>query len=82
MTSPFIKHRSKVLGGYGAAQFLESAVLAMYNGQDYKTGLSRLTNLDQDHLAAFLEMAESYARNGENDPAFMELAQECVSRRE
>lgn len=82
MTSPFVTHRKKVLGGYGAAEFLQSVVLAMYNGQGYKTGLTGLTNLDQDHLVAFLEITESYARNGENDQEFLALACECKNLRD
>jgi hypothetical protein len=82
MTSPFATHRDKVLGGYGAAFFLQSIVLAMYNGKGFATGLSGLTNLDEDHLEAFLEMTKAYSRNGENDPEFHRLANDCLGRRE
>jgi len=82
MNSPFITHRNKVLGNYGAANFLQSVVLAMYNGQALKVGLNGLTNLDCNHLTAFLEMTTSYARNGENDLAFLALACECLELRD
>jgi len=78
MISPFITHRNKVLGNYGAACFLRSVVLAMYNGQGHKVGLSGLTNLDRTHLTAFLELTNSYARHGENDDLFLALAVECL----
>jgi hypothetical protein len=78
MISPFITHRNKVLGNYGAASFLRSVVLAMYNGQVHKIGLSGLTNLDGIHLAAFLELTSAYSHHGENDEAFLALASECL----
>lgn len=74
--SPFTTHRDKVLGQYGTASWLRSVVLAMWNGTGYQVGLSRLTSLDADHYAAFSEMIKSYHENGENDPAFMALANE------
>jgi hypothetical protein len=54
----------------------------MYNGKGFATGLSGLTNLDEDHLEAFLEMTKAYSRNGENDPEFHRLANDCLGRRE
>lgn len=82
MISPFVTHRKKILGNYGAGHFLQSVVLAMYNGRLYKADLSGLTNLDQEHLEVFLKMTASYACYGENDSAFLSLARECVELRE
>lgn len=82
MVSPFIIHREKILGNYGAAHFLQSIMLAMYNGKIYKADLCGLTNLDQEHLEAFLQMTVAYARHGENDSIFLSLARECLERRD
>ena len=82
MISPFLTHRNKVLGNYGAADFLRSVVLAMYNGHSHKVSLSGLTNLDRDHITAFLELTSSYARHGENDDLFLALACECLELRD
>jgi len=78
--SPFITHRDKVLGHYGTASFLRAIVLALWNGTDYKVGLSSINNLDQEHYAAFLEMIGQYRNIGESDPAFMSLADEVRAR--
>ncbi len=75
--SPFVTHRSKILGQYGAAEWLRDAVLSMWNGSTYKVGLSKLVNLDDEHFRALSEMLDSYRRHGENDPAFMKIAEEC-----
>lgn len=78
--SPFSTHRDKVLGHYGTASFLRAVVLALWNGNGYKVGLSSICNLDQDHYAAFLEMIGHYRNFGESDRAFMALAKEVEAR--
>jgi hypothetical protein len=78
--SPFKKHRGKVLGHYGTADWLRAVVMAMWNGNDNRVGLSKLTNLDREHFAAFTEMVSTYHRLGEADPAFMALAEEVKDR--
>ena len=78
--SPVLTHRDKVLGHYGTASFLRAVVLALWNGTDFKVGLSRISNLDQEHYAAFLEMIGQYRSAGERDPAFMALADEVRAR--
>lgn len=80
--SPFITHRDKVLGYYSTAGWLRALVLAMWNGSAHKVGLSQLASLDDAHATATLEMIASYRRHGENDPAFMSLADECRKRLE
>lgn len=80
MASPFATHRNKVLGHYGTAFYLRRLVLSMWNGTGYPTGLSFLTGLDSDHAEAAFEMMRAYHLNGENDQAFMALAEECVAR--
>ncbi|AMR77984.1 DUF7673 family protein [Cupriavidus nantongensis] len=82
MTSPFVAHRDKVLGHYSTAAWLRRLVLAMWNGNAYPVGLSQLTNLDDSHAKAVLEMLSSYRQNGENDATFMALAEECRARLE
>jgi len=78
--SPFVIHRDKVLGYYSTASWLRRLVLAMWNGSGYPVGLSQLTNLDADHREAAMAMIASYAVDGEGDPAFMALADECRAR--
>lgn len=82
MSSPFITHRDKILGHYSTAAWLRRLVLSMWNGKAYPVGLSQLTNLDDSHAKAVLEMLSSYRLQGENDPAFMTLAEECRARLE
>lgn len=40
-TSPFLKYRDMVLGYYSTASWLRRVIMAMWNGTDYKTGLSQ-----------------------------------------
>lgn len=80
--SPFITHRDKVLGHYGTAAWLRAVVLAMWNGNGFPVGLSKIVSLDSDHYAAFSEMIASYHANGENDAAFMALADEVRARKD
>lgn len=80
MESPFVTHRDKVLGYYSTASWLRQLVLAMWNGADYPVGLSSLASLDDNHAKAAFDMLLSYRQRGEVDPAFMALAQECLSR--
>lgn len=78
--SPFITHRSMVLGHYSTAKWLRRVVMAMYSGEANPVGLSQLTNLDAAHFAAFEAMVAQYRRVGENDPALHALAQEIQER--
>lgn len=78
--SPFMAHRDKVLGHYGTASFLRAVVLALWNGTDYKVGLSRINSLDQEHYTALMEMITQYRHAGESDPAFMALADDVRAR--
>lgn len=78
--SPFARHRDKVLAYYGTASFLRAVVLALWNGTDYKVGLSHITNLDQEHYAALIEMIAQYRHVGERDPDFMALANDVRAR--
>lgn len=80
MESPFITHRDKVLGYYNTSSWLRQLVLAMWSGNNHKVGLSQLAGVDEDHATAALEMLYGYRKNGENDPAFMALADECLNR--
>lgn len=79
-TSPFCIYRDMVLGQYSTAAWLRSAVMAMWNGQGHQVGLSQLTNLDIKHYDAFIAMVEHYRAFGENDQAFMALAEEIQLR--
>lgn len=80
MQSPFATHRDMVLGHYSTASWLRHVVLAMWNGNDYPVGLSKLATLDDNHASAVLAMIQSYRKHGEGDPAFMALAKECIAR--
>lgn len=80
--SPFQRHRVVLLQhDYSAAQTLQSFVLSCWNGNTWQFRGDRLTNLDQEHRRAFLEMAQSYAIRGEGDPVFMEVCREMVEQR-
>jgi hypothetical protein len=69
--SPFQRHRAVLVQhDYSAAQTLQSFVLSCWNGNTWQFRGDRLTNLDQEHRRAFLEMAQSYAIRGEGDPVF------------
>lgn len=78
--SPFATYRDKVLGYYGTASFLRAVVLALWNGTDYKVGLSRINSLDQEHYTALMEMIAQYRHAGESDPDFMMLAEDVRAR--
>jgi hypothetical protein len=80
MTSAFITHSDKVLGHYSTASWLRQLVLAMWNGDDYQVGLSKLASIDNEHFSAALAMIQSYHQYGESDQAFMNLAAECQKR--
>lgn len=82
MVSPFQRHRGLVLGHYSTAAWLRSVVMAMWNGHDYKVGLGNLVSLDQRHFDACIEMFAHYRKHGENDPAFLGLADDVRQRME
>ena len=72
--SPFLKCRDMILGYYSTAGWLRRVIMAMWSGNDYKTGLSQITGLDAQHYQAFSEMVAHFRRYGESDSAFMALA--------
>lgn len=78
--SPFLKYRDMVLGYYGTAGWLRRVIMAMWNGNDYKTGLSQITGLDAQHYQAFSEMVAHFRQYGESDSAFMALANDILAR--
>jgi len=77
--SPFITHKDKILGGYGTARWMRQLVLAMWNGDKYKAGMSKLSNLDDAHFNAAIELMTWYREHGENDPDFIAVAEQCVA---
>lgn len=80
--SPFHRHRALLLQhDYSAAQALQSFVLSCWNGNTWQFRGDSLTNLDPEHRRAFLEMAQSYAIHGENDPVFMEVCRAMIEQR-
>lgn len=79
-TSPFLKYRDMVLGYYSTASWLRRVIMAMWNGTDYKTGLSQITGLDAEHYQAFSEMVAHFRQHGESDSAFMALAKDILAR--
>lgn len=78
--SPFLKYRDMVLGYYSTAGWLRRVIMAMWNGNDYKTGLSQITGLDARHYQAFSEMVAHFRQYGESDSAFMALANDIRTR--
>lgn len=82
MQSPFQKHRDILLhADYSAAQSLQQFVLSLYNSAATKFEADRLSNYDSHHLGIFVELATSYNRHTENDPAFMQLCRDMWSLR-
>ncbi len=80
MTSPFEIHRSKVLGHYSTAGWLRRVVMALWDGAVCPIGLSNISNLDDAHFKAFIDMVTHYRRFGEGDSSFQELVQEIQAR--
>lgn len=78
--SPFLKYRDMVLGYYSTAGWLRRVIMSMWNGNDYKTGLSQITGLDAEHYQAFSEMVAHFRQHGESDSAFMALANDIRAR--
>lgn len=82
MQSPFEKHRAILLDeDYSAANSLQQFVLSMYNSASTKFEADRLGNYDGHHFAIFVELANSFHLNGENDPAFMQVCRDMWALR-
>lgn len=78
--SPFKTYRREILSGYSTAQRLAALTLHLWNGA-YPVRLDTLfANADQHHTLIALELMESYATWGENDPDFMALGREIYQR--
>lgn len=81
MTSPFIRYREQIMGGYSTAYRLASLVLHLYNGNEWTLDITTLLrNADDNHVRIALELMAWYAQYGENDQAFMALAREILRR--
>jgi hypothetical protein len=80
--SPFLQFRDMVMGHYSTANWLRSFVMALWNGSDYKVGLSQLGSIDEAHINAAMAMLRQYREIGENDRAFMALAEDIRTRME
>ena len=80
MVSPFTTHKNVILGHYSTAAFLRMVVMSMWNGTDYKVGLSQVASLDEPHYKVFQDILRQYREKGEMDPAFIELAQAIRER--
>ena len=74
--SPFVKHRAIILADYGTAAKLRRIVLSLYNGHAYPVDLSDISGMDKRHFGIVLELMTSYHTLGENDKAFLKLAEE------
>lgn len=74
--SPFITHRSKVLGRYSTALWLRQVVLSLHYGASKPVGLSGINGADAAHFAAYTEMINHYRIHGEFDPTFQALVTE------
>ncbi|MFV0662740.1 hypothetical protein [Denitromonas sp.] len=79
-TSPFVRYRAEIMGGYSTAQRLASLVLHLFNCKWPADIHSLLWNADERHTAIALELLAWYARHGENDRDFMALAGEILKR--
>lgn len=74
--SPFLRHREAILGGYGTAEKLRSLTLHLWNDYNPMRLGSLFRNADLRHQTIAFELIASYAEHGENDPHFMNLADE------
>lgn len=80
--SPFHRYRDILLNqDYSAAQTLQSFTLSCWNGHTWKFQGHRLTNLDNEHLTIFLELAQQYASQGERDSMFMSVCRAMLEKR-
>ena len=80
--SPFVKYRSILVDGdYSAAGFLQSFAMSMYAGGAFPMNASGLRNLDDEHMAAFQEMATWFRRHGESDPDFVDVCKAIKAAR-
>ena len=79
--SPFGKYRHEILGHYSTARRLQGLTLHLWNDGNPVHLASLFGNADGHHTRIALEMIASYATRGENDPAFMRLADEIRDRR-
>lgn len=86
MESPFQQYRHLVLGHYSTAAWLRMLVMAMWNGNAYKTGLDNLVAVDEQHFDAAMQMMAQFRNHfrkyGEHDPAFLSLVEEIRERME
>lgn len=74
--SPFLRHREEILGCYSTAQRLSALSLHLWNDNNPVRLASLFGNADTRHTLIALELIASYAVQGENDPHFMNLADE------
>lgn len=74
--SPFLRHREEILGGYGTAEKLRALTLHLWNDHNPMRLGSLFRNADLRHQAIAFDLIASYATHGENDPHFMNLADE------
>ncbi|MDD5175778.1 MAG: hypothetical protein PHQ05_05075 [Sterolibacterium sp.] len=79
-TSPFARYRKEILGTYTTAERLQALTLHLWNYHNPVNVAALLINADEKHRRIALEMIASYAVWGENDPAFMLLADEIRDR--
>lgn len=80
-TSPFARYRKEIFGYYSTAERLQALTLHLWNSSNEVNLASLLINADEKHRRIALEMIASYSVWGENDPAFMMLANEIRDRR-
>jgi hypothetical protein len=74
--SPFLRHREVILSHYGTAEKLRGLVMHLWNDNNPMRLGSLFGNADPRHQAIAMELIASYAEHGENDPHFMNLADE------
>jgi hypothetical protein len=80
--NPFAVHRSKLIGSdYSSALSLQSFVLSLYNGSTWQFRGDSLSNFDDEHLLAFLQMARWYHRYTESCPVFMSTCRDMIQER-
>jgi hypothetical protein len=76
--SPFLRYRKEILGGYSTAIRLQNLVMNLWN-DNFPCQMGRLLcNADAKHKRIAFELIASYARHGEGDEHFMQLAEEIL----
>jgi len=74
--SPFLQYRKETLADTHVGAQLRLLVLHLWNSNNLINLRWLIEGADPYHMAIAIDLIESFARNGERDPHFMNLARE------